>query len=196
MPLLPQEPCVFPEALFADGPPVADEEQRWWALHTRPRMEKSLARKLAVAGVSFFLPVSPKRWRCRGRLMTSHLPLFPGYLFLRGDRHDEVRARMTNLVANSLFVTDQAQMCDDLARLYRLWVSGEELKPEERVQPGTAVEIVDGPLKGLEGKVLRRGNQSRLFVEVHFLQRGASVEIEDWMIRPIQARSLANCHGR
>jgi transcriptional antiterminator RfaH len=49
------------------------------------------------------------------------------------------------------------------------------------------VEIISGPFAGLEGKVLRRGKQLKLFVEVRFLQQGVSVEIESWMIQPLEA---------
>jgi transcription antitermination factor NusG len=65
-------------------------------------------------------------------------------------------------------------------------ISGEPLTPEERVQPGDWVEITGGPLEGLQGKVIRRGKHLRLFVEVQFLQRGASVEIDGSMIRPAE----------
>jgi transcription antitermination factor NusG len=66
-------------------------------------------------------------------------------------------------------------------------VSGEPLTPEERIQPGDWVEITTGPLQGLQGKIIRRGKHLRFFVEVHFLQRGASVEIDGSMIRPAEA---------
>ena len=46
------------------------------------------------------------------------------------------------------------------------------------------IEITAGPLTGLEGKILRRGKQLKFFVEVQFLQRGVSVEIESWMFEP------------
>ena len=72
---------------------------------------------------------------------------------------------------------------EDLARVYRMMQAGMLLSPEEELQPGASVEIVAGPLAGLEGKILRRGRQLRFFVEVQLLQRGVSIEIEGWMIR-------------
>ncbi len=53
---------------------------------------------------------------------------------------------------------------------------------EERLLPGMLVEIVRGPLAGLQGKVIKQGKNLRFVVEVHFLQKGAWVEIAGWML--------------
>ena len=45
MPLLPLEPMTFPDDLFANGASFVKEASGWWVLHTKPRTEKSLARK-------------------------------------------------------------------------------------------------------------------------------------------------------
>ena len=133
--------------------------------------------------------MAKKRWRNRGRLFTSTSPLFPGYIFLWGDDEARVSALTTNQVAQCIRVEDQPQLHQDLARIHQLMVSGEPLTPEERIQPGDWVEITTGPLQGLQGKIIRRGKHLRFFVEVHFLQRGASVEIDGSMIRPADAPS-------
>jgi transcriptional antiterminator RfaH len=160
---------------------------RWWVLHSRPRAEKALARHFLGRRLCFFLPLSKKRWRKRDRLFTSTSPLFTGYIFLWGDEEARVSALTTNQVVHCIRVDDQAQMHQDLVRIHRLMLSGEPLTPEERIQPGDWVEITSGPLEGLQGKVIRRGKHLRFFVEVHFLQRGASVEIDSSVIRPAEA---------
>lgn len=188
MPLLPLEPFVFPDDLL-DQPslpagPSAEPAGHWWVLHTRPRAEKSLARRLLRSTTPFFLPVCKRQWRHRGRLLRSYVPLFPGYIFLRADSQAVFKTLETNLVARVLPVQDQAQLHSDLARVYCLIATDAPLTPEERLKPGALVEITSGPLAGLEGKVLRRGKQLKFIVEVQFLQSGVSVEIESWMIEP------------
>jgi transcriptional antiterminator RfaH len=185
MPLLPLEPFVFPEDLL-EQPAAAspDGAAPWWVLHTRPRAEKSLARRLLRGTTPFFLPLCKRQWRHRGRLLCSYVPLFPGYVFLRADSQAVFKTLETNLVARVLPVPDQAQLHADLSRVYCLIASDAPLTPEDRLKPGALVEITSGPLAGLEGKVLRRGKQLKFIVEVHFLQSGVSVEIESWMIEP------------
>jgi transcriptional antiterminator RfaH len=191
MPLLPLEPFILPgDLLEGPAPPKADLEH-WWVLHTRPRAEKALARRVLSQGISFFLPLYMRQWRSRGRLLSSFVPLFPGYLFLRGDSPARLRALETNLVANCLPVADQERLRSDLAQVYRLMAAGTPLSPEDRLQPGTAVEIISGPLAGLEGKILRRGKHLKFFVEVQFLQRGVSAEVESWMFRPLHGAATS-----
>jgi len=186
MPLLPLEPTVFPDDLLTR--PVAQTELsgRWWVLHTHPRAEKALARRCHRKGVSFFLPLHEYRRHSRGRLLQSFVPLFPSYLFLFGDEDARVTALQSNQVVRCLPVLDQQKLHNELARVAQLIASGEPLTPEERLQPGSLVEIVSGPLVGLQGKVLRRGKQWQFIVEVELLQRGVSVAIDGSMIRPLE----------
>ena len=196
MPILPCEPTVYPEELFSAADlPIDDAESRWWVLHTRPRSEKVLARLLLNSRKPFFLPLYKRTWRLRGRQLTSFLPLFPGYVFLWGDCATRIAAFQTRLVANSISVEDQQTLHQDLIRVHQMMVSDAPLAPEERLRPGMNVEITQGPLAGLEGKVIRRGKRLRFLVEVHFLQRGASVEIEGWMLKQVDSPALV-CSSR
>lgn len=183
MPLLPMEPYVSPDDLLSNPAVLEMDTADWWVLHTRPRAEKSLARHFMARNLSFFLPLYQHQWRNRGRLFRAHMPLFPGYIFLRGDAETRLRALETNQVAQAIPVVDSVQLRTDLARVYRMMQAGMLLAPEDQLQPGAAVEIVAGPLAGLEGKIVQRGKQTRFFVEVRLLQRGVSVEIEGWMMR-------------
>ncbi len=189
MPLLPMETYVLPDDLLSDAAPEEMDAADWWVLHTKPRAEKSLARHFSARNLSFFLPLYQHQWRNRGRLFRAHLPLFPGYIFLSGDAETRLAALETNQIVRAIPVADARQLRSDLARIHRMMQGGMVLAPEEQLLPGTPVEIVAGPLAGMEGKIIQRGNQMRFFVEIHMLQRGVSVEIEGWMIRICNARS-------
>ena len=183
MPLLPPEPFVYPEGLLKQTLPPAPDSA-WWVLHTRPRAEKSVARAAFRRGVPFFLPLYTRRWRNQGRTFTARLPLFPGYVFLHADADGREIVYDRTQVANCLRVPDQERMWQDLVRVFDLMTSGHPMTPEEKLPPGARVVITDGPLRGLEGKVIRHGTQCRLVLEVAFIQRGVSVELENWMVKP------------
>jgi transcriptional antiterminator RfaH len=195
MPLLPREPCLFPNNLFDASATAPEADDRWWVLHTRPRAEKALARQFHARHLAYFLPLYHKQWRSNGRTQSSHLPLFPGYIFLRGNDEARVQALTTNLVANVLPVVDQDCFCADLTRVNHLMNSGNTLTPESRLEPGTRVEIVAGPLTGLEGKILHRGKKLHFFIEVQLLQQGVSVEIETWMFQPLESAAAGAGHA-
>src|SRR5260370_2575685 len=139
MPLLPLEPYLFPGELFEPSLVVPEGTQRWWVLHCRPRAEKALARQLLARRVGFFLPLFQKQWRSNGRLQSSHLPLFPSYIFLRGDNEARVEALTTNMVVNGRPLADQIGLYTDLAPLHHLMDARSALTPEVQLEPVTIV---------------------------------------------------------
>ncbi len=193
MPLLPPEPAFYPGSLFDETPPPAPAGQRWQVLHTKPRQEKSLARRLHSKGIAFYLPVVHRRLALRGRVLSSHVPLFPGYLFLLGDGEARLHALGTGCVVRPLEVADQQGLWGDLRQIQRLIATGAPVTPEERLAPGMTVEITRGSLAGLRGKIVRAASGNRFVVEVHFIQRGASALLDDFTLAQINPGPEGDC---
>jgi transcription antitermination factor NusG len=135
----------------------------------------------------FYLPLARRRLRVRGRPLTSFVPLFPGYLFLLADRDERVAALATRRVVRTLEVADQEGLWRDLRQIYQLIASGAPVTPEDKLVPGAAVEIRCGPLAGLRGVIVRAASGHRFVVQVDFIQRGASVLIDEATLTPIDA---------
>ena len=57
--------------------------QYWYALHTKPRKERSLSENLSARDLETYLPLLPRVHG--GRRLASTEPLFPNYLFARFD---------------------------------------------------------------------------------------------------------------
>jgi transcription antitermination factor NusG len=186
VPILAAEPDRYPTHLF-DSPP---EARTWYVLHTKPRQEKSLARTLFAADVGFYLPTVPRRSRARHRVLTSHAPLFPGYVFLYADREERVTALASNRIANILPVHDQPKLWNDLKQVNQLLGAGLPVAAESQLAPGTPVEITTGPLAGLCGTVIRTGTGRRFVVRVDFIHQGASVLLEDCSLLPLRGATL------
>jgi transcription antitermination factor NusG len=89
---------------------------------------------------------------------------------------------MTNRISRVLTVCDPERLWADLRQISQLISANEPLTAEARLVPGDRVRVRYGPFEGLEGTVLRRGGRTRLLVSVDFLQQGASVEIDDFML--------------
>lgn len=187
MPILERETSIFPCGLFEDPMYEPGSSDRvWWAIFTKSRHEKALARELERFEIPFFLPLVAKQNRIRNRIVETHLPLFSGYVFMFGRDDERVRALTTNRISTLLPVADQWQLCRDLKHLNRLIEVDAPLTIERRLEPGRRVRIKHGPMKGLEGIITqRRGGKRRLLVAVEFLQHGVSVEIDDFMVEPV-----------
>ena len=174
--ILSAETDLFPDSLFLQSQP--DDGRDWWLAHTKPRQEKALARELLDAELPFYLPCSPLRKRVRNRVVTSHIPLFSGYAFVRVTPDERPRVYAGNRVARLVTVVDQDRLWSDLTQVRQLLMMGEPIALEDRLQPGTPVTIRSGPLIGLTGTIVRAATGQKFVVQVHLIQRGVSVTVD------------------
>lgn len=190
MPILKAEPFLYPENLLdpvdhASADTADADERRWWVLYTRSRQEKALSRELFARRTPFFLPVVSKRTNRGKRKTLSYVPLFMGYVFVHGTEADRVNALKTNRVCRVIDVPDSDCLVDDLQRLYRLILADAPLTVESRLTAGDRVRVCSGIFKSIEGRVLDRRGRARLLVAIDFLQKGASVELDDCILELI-----------
>jgi len=185
VPIIAAETNVFPDDLL-DRPLDDSPDRCWWAVYTKARQEKALARDLLKHEVPFYLPLVPKDNLIRGRRVRSIIPLFSGYVFVFGCQQERTRVLMTNRVSRILPVPDQEGLLSDLGQVWTLIEADAPLTIERRLKPGQRVRVKSGAMKGVEGKVVSRRASCRLLVAVHFLQQGVSVEIDDYMLEPLR----------
>ncbi len=184
MPILEAETPLHPANLLTELS-AEESSRRWWAVYTKARQEKAFARQLHAIGIPFYLPLVPKDNLIRGRRVQSHIPLFGGYVFLFGDEEERVKSLTTNRISSLLPVEDQQQMRHDLLQVATLIQMNAPLTVERRLSAGNRVRIRRGPMEGLEGEVITRRGKVRLLVAVTMLQQGVSVEIDDFLLEPL-----------
>jgi transcriptional antiterminator RfaH len=115
------------------------------------------------------------------------VPLFPGYIFLHGDEEARLEALRSERLVKVLEVPSQEELIEDLRQIQRVVESGLPVLTEPTNSVGRRVRILNGPLQGLVGLVVRRGERDRFTAQVHFLGQGASVELEDWQVETLEA---------
>jgi transcription antitermination factor NusG len=187
MPILPAEPDLFPPDLWAEDTESSSPDGRWWCLHTKPRQEKATARHLLCRGISYYLPQVVQEGRTpAGRRTRSVVPLFAGYLFFRGDDRQRVEAIQSDRLVKMLEVFDQESLVRDLTQLHRILSSDLPVLAEPTHPVGARVRIVNGPLAGLIGLVVRRGQRDQFVAVVRFLGRGATIDLQDWQVERVE----------
>ena len=184
MPNLGEEPSLYPTTLL-DEIVCKPTDRQWWVLYTKARQEKAVSRDLLGYQIPFYLPLVKKTSVRRGRRISSYIPLFAGYVFLYGSEEERIRSLTTNRISRILSVDAPGRLVHDLRQVRQLIASNAPLTIESRLVPGDHVRVRHGPLAGLEGTVLTRRGQTRLLVSVNFLQQGASVEVDDFLLEPI-----------
>jgi transcription antitermination factor NusG len=191
VPILKREVDLVPCHLFE----LSRNEHPWWVAYVRSRQEKKLARHLTEQAVGFYLPQFEKRTRRAGRTFVSCLPLFPGYLFFRGGAEARRTALRSNLLVDVLGVLDQERLHGELASLWRLQQAGAPLVPHPYLEVGDLVKIVEGPLRGWTGTVLREKGRFRLVVSVSFLRQSVAAELDREVLAPVRPQHLVRAAG-
>lgn len=187
MPILKPEADIWPLDLLEPIEPVdSNPDETWFALYTLARFEKKLMRQLLDENIPFFGPTIARRYRSpQGRLRTSLEPLFPNYVFMRGDNEQRYRAVCTGSVSRWMEVSNPNELVEDLRQIRNLILTDAPLAPEVRLQPGQKVRVKSGVFKGFEGTILRRENEVRLLIGVRYMGRGASVALDDCQLEPL-----------
>ena len=186
MPILAQEPDIFPEELLDQAELNEDCNTVWRVAYTLPRREKDLMRRLRSMRIPHYGPLVARRTRSpAGRVRVSHVPLFPSYVFVYGDDRARYQAMTTNSVSRYIDVPDGRELTYDLAQIRRLIATGGPFTPEARLAVGMRVRVRSGPFAGTEGCIIRRDNQDRLLIAINFLKQGASVLLDDYQLERI-----------
>lgn len=171
-----------PPIIWPEEESVRDFSGLWWVAHTKSRNEKALAQDLISKQVNYFLPMTWKVRRRRGRTIRSLLPLFSGYLFFCGEEDQRIELLRTNRVANLIVVKDQQRLLDELFQIERALRAGAPLVPHRYLKAGRHCRVIGGALTGLQGIVVRTQTATRLVLQVDILGRATSVEIDADMI--------------
>ena len=157
----------------------------WYVLHTRSRQEKILAADLGAMNIGYYLPLVRQNRTHGARKQTVNLPMFPGYLFLRGTREQAFAADRTKRVANIITVADQQHIGWELENLHLALAHDVTLDPFPYLDKGVRVEVRSGPMRGLQGVVESRKSMDRLVLQIDMLGRAMSMEIDAALLDPI-----------
>jgi transcription antitermination factor NusG len=169
--------------------PGSDMNSAWYAVHTRHQHEKNVASVLTNKGFETFLPLytAVHRWKDRDQKVS--LPLFPCYLFLRSPLERWQPILTTPGVHSVLGFGGQRSMipCSEIAAVQRMVGGPLKAEPHPFLKCGDRVRLTGGPLRGLEGILLRKANVWKLLVSVEMLQRSVAVEVDASMVERVWA---------
>ena len=149
----------------------------WYVLHVKPRTEKKVFDRLCRMNVFRYLPLREKISRVQRRKVIRHLPLFPGYVFTRLNADERLEALKTNYIVRLIDVTQPRQMIHQLRRIAHVGRLPVDLELIGSFSPGEHVRVKSGPLMGMEGSILRKGNATSLVLELTILGQALAVSV-------------------
>ena len=170
------------------GPYESIPSQHWFAAYTSPRHEKAVVRQLNVREVESFLPLytSVRRWK-NGCQVAIEQPLFPGYVFVHVERRHSTKVLQVPGVV-SIVGTGRApsplprQEIESL----RAGLPQRCYEPHPYLAAGDKVRIVEGPLAGMSGVLVRRKKSLRVVLSLDLIMQSVAVEIGMNEIEPFR----------
>ena len=140
-------------------------------------------RLLERAGVETYLPLVERERQWADRKKRVAFPLFPGYTFARfclGDFGDVVRT--VGLVAVLGGRTGPIPVREEELETVRRFAGGIEATgqlPEalDWLEPGTPVQVIEGPFRGMRGFLVEVRGRTRVAVRLSAIRMVMSVEL-------------------
>ena len=161
-------------------------DPHWYALWTRSRHEAVVRQELERIQVEAFLPTITKWSRWNDRKKKIDWPLFPGYCFARFDIDSRLtvlnRTGVVNIVS---FNAEAAPIPDvEIDSLRQLIETDLQYDPCPMIKEEMMMEVVNGPLQGVIGRLVRKGPHARLVLSVELINQGVSVEVDAADVKP------------
>jgi transcription antitermination factor NusG len=175
-----QMEAVCYQSLHNEG--VLSPQPNWYAVHTRSNFEVRVADQFSAKNIENFLPAYEEIHQWKDRKRKVRLPLFPGYLFIRiGDR---TQTRLPLLQTSGVVrIVGQGGKHEpvfdhEIEAIRIVLKSNTRCLAHPFLREGAWVRVKRGPLKGVEGFLVRLRNQSRLVISVNVLSRSVATEVD------------------
>jgi transcription antitermination factor NusG len=162
------------------GPNEAASEFDWYAIWTRSRHEKLVRDQLEQKRLEVFLPTITKWSRWKDRKTQIEWPLFPGYCFVRLDGTNRLPILKCEGVVTIVGTEGHPSPIPavEIDSIRRLIESELAFDPCPLIKEGMMVEVKAGPLKGVVGRLIRKGTRARLILSVDLIGQAVSVEVD------------------
>jgi transcription termination/antitermination protein NusG len=152
----------------------------WYAIWTRSRHEQVVRDQIDKKGFEVFLPTISRWSRWKDRKKKIDWPLFPGYCFARFDPKERLPiltcAGVVHIVSFDREIAPIPER--EIDGIRQLVESDLQYDPCPLIREGTMVEVVSGPLKGVVGRLVRKGAHARLVLAVDLIGQAVSVEVD------------------
>ncbi len=168
------------------------DEKCWHALYVRSRSEKKVLSQLVEMGVEAYLPLITVVRKWSDRRMKVQEPLFKSYVFVRSNNKQYIPIlNVYGVVRFVCFEREAVVVPENQIVAIKKFVSdyenGEEFKMQndEELKVGQTVRIINGPMKGLTGRLDTIRNKRHLIVYIDVVGQYIPVHIPRAKVEPV-----------
>ena len=137
------------------------------------------------------MPLLKERRKWSDRKKWVEFPLFSSYLFAKIEIKNSIFVLQTNGVSSLVkFGEVIAIVQDEVVNAIKLAIDGGyQLTPAEYFIAGNAVEVIEGPMRGVKGIVAQLKGKDRLVIKIDAIQQALSIDIDTRFIKNIKRKS-------
>jgi transcription antitermination factor NusG len=183
-------PVLAEKPITAVLPSLAEDTKCWFAVYTRSRHEKMVAKQCAQRRIECFLPLYRKvhHWIKQSRV-TLELPLFRNYVFV----HIPPQCRVPVLaMPGVLGLVGRGHISSALSdaeiKSLRAGLEQNKLEPHPYLVVGERMRIRNGSMAGMKGILVRKKNELRVVVTLNLIQQSVAVEVDANDVEPVDER--------
>lgn len=152
-----------------------EQDIHWHAVFTASRAEKKVKERLEEEGVECFLPVQivVRQWTYRKARVV--VPVIAGMIFVKVKKEEQVKVLQTKGVVTFLRLRGgegPAVIPERQMETFRFLLDFSEEAVEmvnEDIEEGNLIQVVKGPLKGLEGELVKFRGKTKVAVRIEQL---------------------------
>lgn len=160
--------------------------QHWYALYVNARHEKKIVLKLIEQRIDAYTPVVKRIQQWSDRKRHVEFPMLSGYIFVKTDLVDKEKILHTPSVLGFIkFNGLEAKIKDsEINILKSIELTGYDITEEVTgLKMSDDVEITQGPLKGLSGKIVRIQNEDYVSIELNSIKQSIRVKVPKNIIK-------------
>jgi len=190
------EACFNAEIKIGEIAHVENPNQAWYAVQTGYRCEQRVASGLMMKGFKTYLPLLREvhQWTDRRKLV--EVPAFSGYLFLHCEPNLRNRVNVLETSGIVRFLGGNHAPCPisdvEIEAVRRTLGSSVPCDRCDALTPGTLVQVMRGPLAGVQGRLARIKNNLRLIVTISVFSQAISAELSLSDVEAVQDRLKTN----
>ena len=149
----------------------------WYAVYTKPRHEKKVAKSCIDYNISYYLPLIESVRYYKNRTIAFRKPLFSSYIFCNCSYEQKTKLYRTGLLCAFITAPDQEQLLSELKQIHDAQNEGVILIPHKYLTRGRRVKIIRGPFKNFEGKISYRKGSFKLILNIDLIKQSVAIEV-------------------
>lgn len=158
----------------------------WFAIRTLSRHEKIVRDQLAKRNIVHYLPTTKRLSQWSDRKKQVEVPLFAGYCFAKLRWENRLAVLQSQGVVSFVGSGGRAEPIPDheIESLRKVLAHSSDFASHPYLKEGMLVEIIDGPLRGVKGRLVREARCARLVLSITLIQRAVAIEINANSVAP------------